>query len=261
MRDGEDGPRRETIGDDVLHHLIRLQIHRRGGLVEAHHASVSQHRARQAEHLSLSRAEILAVLRHRAEQTDALFADRRLELHRLEGEPELLVAVLLERVEIVANVAAEQDGVLRDARDAAAKVAQGEGTDIHAIEPHAPAARLHEAPHGDDEGRLSGTGATADAHLLAGLDVKGYPSEDERKARAIAQLELIETDGSGRRPVRRRCLHAALDHRAGRFLGLESGVFRHALHGHHVALELGDDANEPRQQTSHVNGVRERQTH
>ena len=104
MRDGQDRARRELIGDDVLHHLVRLGVHRRRRLVEAHDFSVPQQGPRQAEHLPLSGAVVLAVLRDGRREPEAVLADSLLELHGLEREPEFLVAVLLKRVEVIADV-------------------------------------------------------------------------------------------------------------------------------------------------------------
>ena len=121
-----------------------------------------------------------------------MLADGLLELHGLEREPEFLVAVLLKRVEVIADVTREQDGILGYARDPAPEVFQAERARVGAIEPHPPAAGLHQSPERDDEGALAAAGATADANLLASFDVKRDPFQHKRKAGSVPHLQSLE---------------------------------------------------------------------
>mmetsp|Transcript_11183 Transcript_11183/g.45038 ORF Transcript_11183/g.45038 Transcript_11183/m.45038 type:complete len:396 (+) Transcript_11183:38-1225(+) len=261
VRDGQDRASGELIGDDVLHHLVRLEVHRRRRLVEAHDFSVPQQGPRQAEHLPLSGAVVLAVLRDGRREPDTVLADGLLELHGLEREPEFLVTVLLKRVEVIADVTREQDGILGYARDPAPEVFQAERARVGAVEPDAPATGLHQSPERDDEGALAAAGATADANLLASFHVKRDPFQHKRKAGSVPHLQSLERYSARGGPARWRLLRSALDDCTRRLLRLKLGILRDSLHAHHVGLELGYDAYEPGEQPGHVDGVAEGQAH
>ena len=92
---------------------LRFDVHVRRALVHHQQLAASQQRARKTQKLSLPDREALAALADLAIQRLPVPAERLLQLGLGQRSRELRVAVLLKRVEVLSDAAAEQGRVLR----------------------------------------------------------------------------------------------------------------------------------------------------
>lgn len=110
----------ELLPDRRLDQFVRSRIHIRGRLVQNEDRVVPDDSARQADQLPLTDAEIGAAL------VDVRLQAYLLQLDLLEGSPQRVVRVRVERVEIPSQAAGEQEWFLRDDADLGAQIVQAD---------------------------------------------------------------------------------------------------------------------------------------
>lgn len=117
-------------------------------------------------------------------------------MNALEGLAQLGIGLVVERVEVGAYGAREEDGVLRDDGQARAQVVKLDGGDIDAIDMNAAGASLDEAEEGKGERGFSGAGAADDADALVAVNAEANALEDRRKVGGVADDEVLDFDAA-----------------------------------------------------------------
>ena len=95
-----------------LYQLVRIVIDGGGGLIQNKYFGLAEKSASQANELSLAHTQIVATLGALEVKFVVLLHDEVLQVGQLDGVPELVVAVLRERVEIHANCARKNNRIL-----------------------------------------------------------------------------------------------------------------------------------------------------
>ncbi|GKT64743.1 LOW QUALITY PROTEIN: hypothetical protein ColTof3_12082 [Colletotrichum tofieldiae] len=166
------------------------------------------------------------------------------QVHALQGVAEVGVGLVVERVEVGAHGAGEEDGVLRDDGEAGAQLVELDLGDVEAVDVDASRAGLEEAEEGEGQRGLAGARAADDADALVPVDAEGQALEDGGEVLGVADDEVLDLQTALRGP-RRRGLDAAL------VFGLEIRILDDALGGVHVELDVGVVTDGP------DNGLRE----
>lgn len=173
MGDGDDGVILELLAEGSLDQLIGDDIARGGGLVEEEDLLVAKDGAGKAEELALADTEARAHLGDLVGKLVREIADDLLEFDGAEGDPDVVVRELLKGVEVEAEGAREEDGVLGDDGEVRSEVAEVHLTDVDAVDLDLARGEFDDAEDGGEEGRLSSSSAAADTNLLAATDGKG----------------------------------------------------------------------------------------
>lgn len=103
-------------------------------------------------------------------------------------------ATYVERIEVLPDGAAEQDGLLRDDCNPTPKVFKADGTDVDAINDDLASSQLCESEEAQSKGRLAATSPTDQTDLLLGLDVERDAVDDRRKLRVVLDDEVFNVD-------------------------------------------------------------------
>mmetsp|Transcript_37539 Transcript_37539/g.93318 ORF Transcript_37539/g.93318 Transcript_37539/m.93318 type:complete len:244 (-) Transcript_37539:735-1466(-) len=200
VRDGERRRRAELGSQRVLDQRVRLQVDARRRLVGDHHPRPLEQRACHADQLALPCREIGAACLQRALEPLRVLADDVCHRALLERPPQLRFFPLIERVEVGAHGAREEDGVLRDDGEARAQRAEGQRGGVDAVDLDHAAADVGEAEKAREQRRLAAPRAAADPHFLAGADGEGRAVEHEGEVGAVAHADVDERDGASVRP-------------------------------------------------------------
>ncbi len=130
----------EAGRDRLLDLLIRLHIDGRRRLVADDDLRAAHEGARERHELPLAEGEVEAFLFHDAVEVDAAMrlvvelGVRVDEVGLAERGPELEVGVFVEGVEVGADRASEEGGVLRDDGQTGSQVVESDGGDVDAID-------------------------------------------------------------------------------------------------------------------------------
>ena len=159
-----------------------------------------------------------------------------------QGVIQLGVRLGVERVDVAAQRATEQERVLGDDTDARAQVMEADLADVDAVDDDAAGMQLGHAEERHHDTTLAGTGTADDTDLLVGGDAEGEALEHVGQLRAVFHVHVVELDGASRGPVGRRLL---LDDLLRRLLLKLIGVVEDTLGADHVVLDLGELAHQP----------------
>lgn len=173
MGDGDDGVVLELLTEGSLDQLIGDDVARGGGLVEEEDLLVTKDGASKAEELALADTKTRA---HLSDFVGELFrevADDLLEFDGAEGDPDVIVRELFKGVEVEAEGAREEDGILGDDGEMGSEVAEVHLADVDAVDLDLARGEFDDAEDGSEEGGLSSSSAAADTNLLAATDGKG----------------------------------------------------------------------------------------
>ncbi len=183
MRNHQQSAVAKFFADAALDQRVRVHVDGRRGLVEDHDLGPRDDGPRQAEELPLALREVEAAFgdagvegvedvrvgvcggggggvgdgrggggaaggRAHDSRGGSRAGD---EVDALEGVAELDIGVLVESVEVAADGAGEQDGVLRDDGQSAAEIVQFHRRDVEAVDADGARARFEEAEEGERE--------------------------------------------------------------------------------------------------------------
>lgn len=112
----------------------------------------------------------------------------------------LVVAVLVERVEVEPHAAREERGVLRQQRDARAQGLLVDAREVDAVDQDAAVRRLLGRDRGEQREReraLAGPGTANDDGAGAALDGQGEVVQRGREVRRVADGDVFEDDVAG----------------------------------------------------------------
>ena len=104
MCDGQHSAVLEHSANSALHQRVRLDIHAGRGFVEYHHLAVPQQRTGHADKLALAVAPVLSTLRHGSIQLTRVLWQG----HHLKSFRQLVVAVVVQRIQVAAEGARKQ---------------------------------------------------------------------------------------------------------------------------------------------------------
>lgn len=132
-----------------------------------------------------------------------------------------------EEVDVLADGAHEQDGLLGDDGDARAQVHEADLADVDVVDEDAALARVDDAQQRDEQRRLARACAAHDPNLLLGPDAQAHALEHGHAQLLVLEHDLVEDDAAALGPAGRRPV--ALDD-ARRLLLHLVAVVRHLLH-------------------------------
>lgn len=145
---------------------------------------------------------------------------------------QLLVGVLVKRIQVGADGTREQDGILGNDGQARAQAVKTDLGNVDTINGDGARAGLQEAEESQRHGRLARTSTANDSDTLVVLDGKGDTLEDSRQVISVAHNDILHLNGSGSRPGGGRLGTVLL-------LRLELRVLNNALCSVHIQLQAG----------------------
>lgn len=200
VSDGDNSTLKEVAADHALKHGIRLNVERRSSLVQKKDVRVEEQAAGHRDELALTYGEVSSVLFNVRFETTVESGDEILEGNHFQNMPDLIIVVLTEGVQVVADSSHEQLGHLRNDGQAAAEIIKTDGIDINVINEDTTSSRLGGTEEGSDEGGFSGSGTTDDTDLLARLD-GGREAVKDRYSWFVCNGEVVELDLTLGRPL------------------------------------------------------------
>mmetsp|Transcript_18528 Transcript_18528/g.73962 ORF Transcript_18528/g.73962 Transcript_18528/m.73962 type:complete len:262 (-) Transcript_18528:524-1309(-) len=219
VRDDEHGAPelgRLDVAEVTLDARVGRGVGRRGALVERQDLAVEQQRAREADELCLARAQVVGALGDGAGEQgrvgggDAARVPRcgRRLVRRRFPAPKADAAqrrrdgrrgVLAERVDVGAERAGEEVGVLRDDGDPSAHDAEWERREVDAAHEHRAARDDVEPAERQSERRLAAAGAPAHADRRARGDVDAHAAQHVGQVVAVPHAQVAQLDARARR--------------------------------------------------------------
>ena len=143
-----------------------------------------------------------------------------------EGVAELGIGVLVESIEIRADGAGKENGVLGDDGETAAEVVEVDLGDVDAVDKDLAFAGGEEAEEGEGEGGFAGSGAADDTDTLVLFDGEGEAFEDGWELWCVASDQVVDFKTAFRGPGSRW-------RRAGLVFDGDTSIFDHALSSVH----------------------------
>ena len=123
------------------------------------------------------------------------------EAHALERVAEFGVGAPAEGVEVGAEGAGEEDGILRDEGEAGAQLAQLDLGQVDPVQDDPALSRLEEAEEREDQAGFARSRSPDDADALALLDGEGHAFQDRRAVGAVAADDVVELQATFCGPV------------------------------------------------------------
>ena len=176
----------QAVGDDqrraapqhrfqrLLDQVLRLGVHRRGGLVQDEDTGVGQDGPRQRQPLFLAPAQLDAPLADLGVVAFGQRLDELVGVGRLGGGDKLLVAgVRLAVEQVLAHGAVEQEGVLQHHGHVAAQRVQRDLPQIMAVQSDPPLNGIVETAEQIGDAGLARAAGADQRHHLAGLHLEG----------------------------------------------------------------------------------------
>uniref|UniRef100_A0A182TJS1 Mitochondrial inner membrane protein Mpv17 n=1 Tax=Anopheles melas TaxID=34690 RepID=A0A182TJS1_9DIPT len=202
VRDRQHRTLGELLPDRALYQPVRIGVHVGGRLVQHQYPIAAQDRTRQTEQLPLADAKVLPARRHvrLQSQPGRRFTRQLAQLHQLERPPQRLVRVALERIEIAAQRAGEQDRILRYDGDVRAELLQRYVRRVGAIDQYVTLDQRH-PEQGGNEGGLPCARPAHDAHLFLGGNRKAKTVQYGHIVLGIAEANVSELDPPVLRPI------------------------------------------------------------
>lgn len=117
MGDGDHGGVAKLGLDAVLDEVVGEHVDVGRGLVQHQHLVLAQQRPRQTQQLLLAHREHLRDVGHVRQQLVGQLLHGLLQVRLRQHRPQFLLALGLERVQVLLDGALEQEGSLRDHRD------------------------------------------------------------------------------------------------------------------------------------------------
>ena len=170
-------------------------------LIEHEHARALEQRAAHARELALADGEVGSARVDQPDEPVGMLARNAIERALLEAEPQRVIAVLAERVNVIPQRAREKNRVLRDDREAVSQLLKRYTAGVNAVDGDRARAELDQAEKRDEDGRLAGTRPSDDAHLLTGGHAQRELVQHEGQTFAVAQARAVEDDGARSRPA------------------------------------------------------------
>mmetsp|Transcript_38462 Transcript_38462/g.115331 ORF Transcript_38462/g.115331 Transcript_38462/m.115331 type:complete len:259 (-) Transcript_38462:4107-4883(-) len=152
------------------------------------------------------------------------------------------VGVLVEGVEVRADRAGEEDGILRDDGDLLPQLLETEGADIDIVDGDGATGELYDSQQRNHEGALAGSRPPDDAHLAPGGYVQIQPLEYQRQPWTVPHPRPPELD---RPPPGPLGIDPLILIRLPRGLPRYTAVLLDPLDGDHVGLEIGSHPHGP----------------
>ncbi len=150
----------------------------RGGLVEDEDAGVVGKGAGEADELLLAGGEGRAAFAHGFGEFERQGADEVADVDLVAGALEALVGdPFRAEADVVGDGAGEEEGVLQDDAEAAAKPGEVLFADVDAVDQDAAALDVVEAHHQAGDGGLAGAGVADDGGGLVGFDDEADAAE------------------------------------------------------------------------------------
>ncbi len=143
--------------------MFRLTLHELRSTPHWTDLVVAEEGAGQAEELALADREIFAVLGDDAVQLAGQLADALLHVGALQRRPQRGVRVLLERVQVGAHRADEEQRLLRDHRESRAQVLQAHFGHVQPVDLDVARRQFHQPEQGHAQRALARTGSPYDA--------------------------------------------------------------------------------------------------
>ncbi len=117
-------------------------------------------------------------------------------MHALEGVAEGGVGLVVEGVEVGADGAGEEDGILWDDGEAGAEVVELDLGDVDAVDVDAAGARFEEAEEGEGQGGFACARAAHHADSLVAVDAEADAFEDRRQVGGVSDHQVVDLDAA-----------------------------------------------------------------
>mmetsp|Transcript_16259 Transcript_16259/g.45072 ORF Transcript_16259/g.45072 Transcript_16259/m.45072 type:complete len:309 (+) Transcript_16259:137-1063(+) len=254
VRDGEHCGILEILADHLLDHSVCLVVDTGSGLVHDQYLRFSEQRPGDAQQLPLALREVFSTFGdHLIESPGQLF-DHLVHADLLQHLPQLIVAVAMERIQVVPHGVGEDHWILRNDGEV---VAEAFGSDLLRVDTVDDELTivfdLGDAEESDHQTALSRSCSTDDTQLLPAVHGEGHVLENERTI-AVSHRKVPELDRSLAGP---RAFLRVLVWDDCRCFWLDIvRVVQDALDGAHVGLEASDHLHSELQVRRHFDGVR-----
>lgn len=243
VSDGKNSTLLEVSTDHALEHSIGLNVERSGSLVEKQDVRIEEQAASHGQELALTHGEVSSVLVNVSLKASIKSGDEILESNHVQYVPDLLIFVLTEGVQVVANSTHKELRNLRDDGKTTAEIVETNSIDINVINKDTSSSGLGGTEESSDESRLSGSSTSDDSNLLARLDGSAKTVQD-RYTRLVSNSEVVEDDLTLGRPIG---VGLSLRDFVGLLL-LNIVVLQNTLGGVHTSLELSEEEGESSKQ-------------
>eukprot|EP00128_Syssomonas_multiformis_P010891 Colp12_sorted_trinity150504_noHs@3126 len=203
--DGEHGHVLELGANHLLDEVVGLGVDGGSGLVHHQDLGLAEQRAANADQLSLSGGEVVASLGHELGQLVGQAQHMLLHVHVREHLPDVIVAVLVEGVQIEANAGAEHHGVLRDDAQLVAQQVQAHTRDVDVVDQDLATNQVLNAEQRHHQGGLAAAGAASNTHMVVAVDLEAHALKHQRAVsvahHGILELHHGERDTDSRRAM------------------------------------------------------------
>mmetsp|Transcript_5097 Transcript_5097/g.15552 ORF Transcript_5097/g.15552 Transcript_5097/m.15552 type:complete len:206 (-) Transcript_5097:3949-4566(-) len=203
MRDGDHGAIAEHLPNGVLDQRLGLVVDRRGGLVQHEDARVAKQCTGKHEQLCLASTQVRSVLGDLGTESTLESHHELLQVSTFQRVPDARIVVLAERIQIEAHRTAEQYRILWNDGELGAQIKKSDLRDVHTIDQQAATSQLDQAKQSQCNGALPRASSTTKTDLFAWLNAYIHTLEHQRKIRPIANLNVVEFDCTGSRPLSR----------------------------------------------------------